>query len=207
MNKVLEALNFRHACKQFDPEKKIPKDKLDEIVECARLSPSSFGMEAWKFLILESDEIKQKIRPACWDQAQITDSSHVIVILSTPALVGKDSEHVKKMFARRGLDADAVNAYLQRYADFHKNEREPYMSEYAWCCKQCYIALANIMSAAAAENIDSCPIEGFDKNALEQTLELDPEKEQVSVVVALGYRAGAQTPRFRRDASEIINYR
>jgi len=207
MNTVLKVLNFRHACKKFDPEKKIPQEQLEEIMECARLSPTSFGIEAWKFLVIESDTLKQKIRPACWDQPQITDSSHVVIILSAPTLVNKDSEHVRQMFARRGLDEETTNAYVQRYGDFHANEVAPRMNEYAWCSKQCYIGLANIMTAAAAVNIDSCPIEGFDKNELEQALELATDKEQVSVVVALGYRASEQPARFRRAAAEIIEYR
>ncbi|MCG8428482.1 MAG: nitroreductase family protein, partial [Chromatiales bacterium] len=84
MNPVFEALQFRHACKKFDAEKKIPSDQLNSILECGRLSPSSFGMEPWRFLVIQNPELRKALRKACWDQAQITDSSDVVVILTTP---------------------------------------------------------------------------------------------------------------------------
>ncbi len=207
MNTVLEALKFRHACKKFDPDKKIPQPQFDEILECGRISPSSFGMEAWKFLVIKSDALRKKIKSACWDQPQITDASHVIVILATPALLSKDNPHIRKMFNRRGLDNEAVNAYIAKLEDHLENEVTPMMSNYAWCSKQCYIALTNMMSAAAAMKIDSCPIEGFYKNKLEKALDLDTAKEQVAVVLTLGYRILEQSEQHRRPASEVIEHR
>ncbi len=206
MNPIVEALKFRHACKKFNPTKKIPVQELDQILEAACLSPSSFGMEAWKFLVLESQTIREKLRPACWDQAQITDSSHVIVILARPAVVLPDTEYVKQSFLRRGLPKEATLAYIERYKWYMETEVNPIMSSYAWCAKQCYIALANIMTAAAAMNIDTCPMEGFEKQKVEQILNIDSNKYEVAVLVALGYRAGEQTPRKRHEQKTLIEY-
>ena len=207
MNAVLAALNFRHACKKFDPQKQIPPDQLREILECGRLSPSSFGMEPWRFLVVQDPALRARLRKVCWDQPQITDCSDLVVILTRPSVVVPDSEYVKGKFARRQLPADATEAYIARYRRHMQTEVEPRMSYYAWGSKQCYIALGNMMTAAAAAGIDSCPIEGFDKQPVEEVLELDTDEYQVAVIVALGYRAGEQTQRLRSEFDEIVEFR
>lgn len=207
MNPVLQALKFRHACKKFDPQRKIPEEELQTILECGHLSPSSFGMEPWKFLVIGDPNLKQRLRPACWDQPQIVDSSHVVIILTKPDLVRPDTRYIKHMFARRNLTPEMEQGYIARYKEHMETEVEPLMSYYAWGSKQCYIALANMMTAAAAAGIDSCPIEGFEKSAVEAVLEVDTSQFQVAVVFALGYRAGEQTPRLRLSFEDIVEYR
>jgi len=207
MNAVLDALKFRHACKQFDTERKIPQQELETILECGCLSPSSFGMEPWKFVVIEDEQLRSQLREFCWDQPQITQSSHVIVILAKPNVVKPDSDYVKDMFARRGLPDDARQAYIDRYRTHLQSEVEPVIGYYAWTSKQCYIALGNMMTAAAAAGIDSCPIEGFEKEEVEALLQLDTDELQVAVIFALGYRAGEQTPRLRLDPEEVVEYR
>lgn len=206
MNPVLQALQFRHACKKFDPQREIPADELRDILECARLSPSSFGMEPWKFLLVRNPQLRESLRSACWNQPQITDASAVVVILEKKDLTLPGSDYVQQQFARRQLDAAAEQAYLDRYALHYQAEIAPHMNNYAWDSKQCYIALANIMTAAAAAGIDSCPIEGFEKIAVEQTLQLDTAIYQAVVLVALGYRAGEQTTRLRLAFDEVVEF-
>jgi nitroreductase len=207
MNPVIDALKFRHACKKFDFQKKIPGPALDTILEAACLSPTSFGMEAWKFLVLASDEIRQKLRPACWDQPQVTDSSHVIVILTKPGLVDPSNEYVLKNFQRRKLPTDITKAYIEKYKLHMETEVFPRMSAYAWCAKQCYIGLANIMTTAASLGIDSCPLEGFEKDRVEAILEIDTKEFEVAVLVALGFRKEDQTPRRRHGMDEMVEFR
>jgi len=206
MNAVLEALNFRHACKKFNPEKKINKKDLDQILQCAVLSPNSFGMEAWKFLVVESDKVKKALRPVCWNQPQITDASHVVVILARPGIVNYENDYVKATFAGRNLPEDLTLAYIKKYENHMKTEVLPRMSYYAWCSKQCYIALANIMTAAASIKIDSCPMEGFEKEAVENVLKIDKDKYEVAVLVALGFRLGEQSVRRRHAFNELVEY-
>lgn len=207
MNPVFEALKFRHACKKFDPRKKIDQKDFNDILECALLSPTSFGMEAWKFIVVESDQAKKELRPACWDQPQITDSSHVIVILARPDIVDFKNDYVRQSFSRRNLPEDLTNAYIEKYKYHMETEVLPIMSYYAWCSKQCYIALANIMTAAASKKIDTCPIEGFEKKAVEKVLKLDTSKFEVAVVVALGFRAAEQPERRRFAKEDLVEYR
>lgn len=206
MNPILEALQFRYAAKAFDPEKTIPGETLDTILECARLSPTSFGMEAWKFLVVASKEVKEKLQPACWNQPKVTQASHIIVLLTTPDMIQPGSAYVSDKFHERGLPEEATKAYIERYKTYMDSEVFPRMSGYAWCAKQCYIALANIMTAAAAEAIDSCPMEGFEKDQVEKVLGINTAAYEVAVMVALGYRIDPQPPRHRKPFDTLFEF-
>ncbi|HRJ53402.1 MAG TPA: NAD(P)H-dependent oxidoreductase [Candidatus Thiothrix moscowensis] len=207
MQPFLQAMNFRHACKKFDPQQKIAEADFQQILEFGRLSPSSFGMEHWRFVVVQTPELREKLREQCWNQPQITDSSHVMVILAKSAAVEPGSTYVKQLFGRRGLPVEAEQAYLERYAAHNASEIAPYMNTFAWASKQCYIALANMMTGAASLGIDSCPIEGFSKAGVEEVLGVDTAQYGVAVVVAFGYRAGEQTSRLRQPLAELVEYR
>lgn len=207
MNKVLEALQFRHACKVFDPKKKLSDDILAEILDCGRLSPSSFGMEPWKFVVVQSDDLRKQLREACWGQPQITDGSAAVVILTNPERYKSGSEYVKDKFKRRGLPEEALKGYLDKYTSHQQTEIDPYMNLYAWASKQCYIALGNMLTAAAAQEVDSCPIEGFSKSGVEKVLDIADSPWQAVVVFTLGYRKDKQSPRLRDSFKQIIEYR
>ncbi len=206
MNKVLEALQFRHACKQFDPKHKIPDDTLCEILECGRLSPSAFGMEPWKILVVQDESIRSKLRKVCWDQTQITDSAATIVIITNPEELKPGSKYINEKLARKKLPDEALQGALNRYKTHMESEVEPVMSYYAWASKQCYIALANMMSAAASAGIDSCPIEGFCKNGVEEVLGLDNSPSEVVVICTFGFRKGEQSERLRMSFNDIVEY-
>jgi len=163
-------------------------------------------MEAWKFLVIESNKIREALRPVCWGQAQVTDSSHVVVILAKPSAIDPKAKYAKQNFSRRNLPEDATQAYIDKYKSHMESEVFPLMSPYAWCSKQCYIALANIMTAAASLGIDTCPIEGFEKKKVEAVLDLDTNVYEVAVLVTLGYRAQEQTPRLRHDKKNLVEY-
>ncbi len=207
MNPVIDALKFRHACKKFDPKKKISSGQLDTILEAACLSPTSFGMEAWKFLVLASHDIRQRLRPACWGQPQVTDASHLVVILAKPSLIDPSKQYVLDSFLRRELPEDLTKAYVEKYRSHMETEVFPRMNAYAWCSKQCYIGLANMMTTAASMGIDSCPMEGFEKDRVEAILDIDTKQFEVAVLMALGYRAGEQTPRRRHSIGQLVEFR
>ncbi len=207
MQPFMQAMSFRHACKKFDPQRKIDDADFQQILEFGRLSPSSFGMEHWRFVVVQTPELREKLREACWNQPQITESSHVVVILAKAAAVQPGSDYVKKLFGRRNLPQDAQEAYLARYADHSQTEVAPYMNTFAWASKQCYIALANMLTGAASLGIDSCPIEGFSKSGVEALLGIDMQQYGVAVIAAFGYRAGEQTPRLRQPLDELVEYR
>ncbi len=205
MSELLKALEFRHACKIFDESKKIQKDDLLSILEAARVSPSSFGMEGWKFLVISNDVLRQKMKPLCWNQPQITTASHLVVVLCAIDALKVSSGIPQKRLTRRGLNKELLDGYVAKYDSFIKALGDD-DGIFAWGSKQTYIAAANMMSQAAMLKIDSCPIEGFEKGKLESLLELDTKKYQISLIVALGYRLNKQTQQLRVTLDEIVEF-
>ncbi len=205
-NTFSKAMAFRHACKRFEKTQKIDETQLRFILEAGRMSPSSFGMEGWKFLVVSGDEMKTKLRPLCWDQPQITTCSHLIIILTAIENLRPDSGIPAKRFGRRELPPERIEAYNHIYAEFLKETFSSDEKTFCWGARQTYIALANMMTGAASIGIDSCPIEGFEKEKVEALLELDTSKWQVSVLCAFGYRAQEQPPHVRLDLDEVVMF-
>lgn len=205
-NAFSQAMDFRHACKVFDADKKIDDEQMQYILEAGRKSPSSFGMEAWKFLVITNEELKSKLRPLCWDQVQITSCSHLVVILAGIDSVKVQSGEVEKRFKRRQMPQESLDFYMDIYANHLKDVLNSDDNIYAWTAKQCYIALANMMTAAAYIGIDSCPIEGFEKEKVETVLGLDTSKYQVAALVPFGYRLNEQSEQLRLPLEDIVSY-
>lgn len=206
MSEFLKAMAFRHACKVFDTEKQIPSEQFESLLEVLRTSPSSFGMEPWRAIVVRNPNLRKALKSACWNQSQITDCSELVIFTTDNDTVRSDSPYVRKMFERRGLPAEAVDTYMGVY----KNYLEPIEADEVllenWTAKQCYIALANMMTYAATLEIDSCPIEGFDKEEVEAILDLE-YGHSVAVMCAFGYRVKAQSPQMRLDLKQIVEYR
>lgn len=205
-NEFMDAMNFRHACKVFDETRDIPEDAMEFILEAGRKSPSSFGMEAWKFLVITNDDVKAKLRPSCWDQAQITSCSHLVIVLAGIESVRVESGTPRKRFSRREMPQENLDFYMKLYAEHLEETLSSDDSIYSWTARQSYIAAANMMSAAAYIGIDSCPIEGFIKEEVETILELDTKKYQVAMVLPFGYRINPQPTQLRCDFNEVVEY-
>lgn len=206
MSEFLSAMAFRHACKQFDTEKQIPEQEFDSLLEVARTSPSSFGMEPWRMIVVRKPALRKALKSACWNQAQITDCSELVIFTTDNDTIRSGTVYVRKMFERRGLSAEAVDTYMGVY----KNYLEPIECDEVllenWTAKQCYIPLANMMTYAATLKIDSCPIEGFDKESVEAILDLEYGRS-VAVICAFGYRVNPQSEQKRLDLKQIVEYR
>lgn len=201
-----EAMDFRHACKVFDESKKISDEDIMFILDMGRKSPSSFGMEAWKFLVITNEELKAKLRPACWDQVQITSCSHLVVILAGIESVKPESGIPEKRFARRDMPQETLDFYLKLYADHLKETLSSDENIYAWTAKQSAFAAANMMNAAAVKGIDSCPIEGYDRNQVEEILNIDKKKFGLSMLIPFGYRINEQSPQLRVAFDEVVEF-
>ncbi|WP_409454864.1 NAD(P)H-dependent oxidoreductase [Malaciobacter marinus] len=199
-------MDFRHACKVFDDTKKIPEEDLNFILEVARKSPSSFGMEPWKFLVVQNQELKEKIRPTCWNQVQITSCSDLVIVLAKIEDVKVESGVPEKRFGRRPMPQEKKDFYINLYANHLKDTLSSDKNIYEWTSRQTYIAVGNMMTAAAAIGIDSCPIEGFEKDKLEQILELDTTKYQVAMVLPFGYRLNEQSDQLRLSFDEVVEF-
>ncbi|MFA6195465.1 MAG: NAD(P)H-dependent oxidoreductase [Sulfurimonas sp.] len=205
-NDFSKALDFRHACKIFDESKKISEKDIKFILEAGRKSPSSFGMEAWKFLVITNDVLKAKLRPFCWNQVQITSCSHLVVVLAGIESVKPEFGVVKERFSRRDMPQEKLDFYLDLYAKHLAKTLSCDENIYAWTSKQTYIASANMMSAAAMMGIDSCPIEGFEKEKVEEVLGLDIKKYQLSMLLPFGYRLNEQSTQLRLPFEEVVEF-
>ena len=202
----MEAMDFRHACKIFDETKKISDEDINYILEAGRKSPSSFGMEPWKFLVITNEDLKEKLKPFCWNQPQITTCSHLVVILSAIDAVKPQSGEVERKFKRREMPQDKLDFYLGLYSSHLEKTLSNDEKVYSWTAKQTYIAMGNMMTAAAIKGIDSCPIEGFEKEKVEEILNLDISKYQLSCIVPFGYRINEQSTQLREPLNNVVEF-
>ncbi|WP_456485815.1 NAD(P)H-dependent oxidoreductase [Hydrogenimonas sp.] len=205
-DKFLDIMQARHACKLFDDTKKIENETMETILQIGRLSPSSFGMEPWRFLVIREDSLKAALRPLCWDQPQITTCSHLVVIKAIVGPLAPGSTYREKMLSRRELPKEKIEAYLNIYDKFASNKMAT-EGLFCWSSRQCYIAAANMMTGAKAMGIDSCPIEGFEKEKIEALLQMDPAEEQLALVIPFGYCVRQAKEKIRLPLDEITEYR
>lgn len=208
---ILEVHNFRFACKEFDPNKKISQDDFKTILEVGRLSPSSVGLEPWKFLIIQNNDLREKMIPFCSGaKTQIKTASHFIIILARrPKSLTPDSDYANYIFNEVKKYpteiTEKIKSFIQNFQS-DLNDEEIFM----WSCKQTYIALANMLTAAAQMKIDSCPIEGFSVNKIEELLIsegiLNKQNFGVSCMAAFGYRNKPSDLKTRRELSEVTQW-
>jgi nitroreductase len=213
---ILEAFQFRHATKEFDPEKKISDEDFNYILEAGRLSPSSVGYEPWKFVVVQNKELREKLREVSWGaQGQLPTASHFVLVLARTVKDTKyDSDYVKnQMLNVKQISEDIFAKMLVRYKEFQEDDLNLFESDRAifdWACKQTYIALGNMMTAAALIGIDSCPIEGFDFEKVNSLLEeeglLEDGHLALSVMAAFGYRVREPRPKTRKPMKDIVQW-
>ena len=187
MSNFISDANWRYATKKFDATKKIPAADLATLKEAIRLSSSSYGLQPYKVLIIENPEIRAKLQPAAWGQTQIVDASHIIVFANTTNIGGTEIDtYFKDLTEIRGIPMEAV----QGYADFMKSKVTSLSleSRNIWTAKQTYIALSNLLNAAAELKIDVTPMEGFDATQFNEILGLDKLGLNAAVIAAVGYR-------------------
>lgn len=209
-------MNFRHACKVFDDSKKISNEDFQFILESARLSPSSFGFEPWHFLVVQDPTLREKLKEHTWGaQGTLPTASHFIVTLArTSETMHFDSDYIEQIMAQVHHIPDEGRVMRKGYykqfqeEDFNLAGNEKAMLD--WATKQCYIALANMMNAAAFIEIDSCPIEGFKEDPINELLatefNIDTSLFKVAYMVAFGYRKDPQREKTRQKLEDIITW-
>ena len=187
MHKIVEDLNWRYACKEFDSTKKISKEDLDAIKESLRLTPSSFGLQPWKFVMVENTELREQLVAASWNQAQVKDASHLIV-LCAPTEIDEAfvDAYIADIAKTRGQDISELEGFKKMLMMIPNKSIE---DKFSWAKNQIYIALGNLMTVCANMRIDSCPMEGFQPAKYDEILGLK-EKGLTSVLVCpIGYRS------------------
>jgi len=213
---IINAFHFRHSTKEFDPTKKISDDDFQFILETGRLSPSSFGTEPWRFVVVQNSVLREKIKNTSWGAyGKLPEASHFVIILARTRLDTEyNSAYLKDHFSNvANIPEEFLNKMLERIEDFQKNDFKLLDGDrplYDWACKQTYIALANMMTSAAQIGIDSCPIEGFNleemNNLLREEGILEDGHFSISVMVAFGYRVNEPRPKTRRPFDDIVKW-
>ena len=205
---LITRLNWRYATKAFDPSKKIATADWAALEEALVLTPSSYGMQPYKFLVITDPVVKEKLVPASWNQRQPADCSHYVVFAARTANAVADvDEYMARIAEVRGGTTDALGGFKKiLVADVVDGERGKAATE--WAARQAYIALGNFMTAAALTGIDTCPMEGFVPPQYDEILGLREMGLTAAVACAAGYRAAndkyAALPKVRFPTGKLI---
>lgn len=213
---IMSAFQFRHACKEFDAGRKIPEDDFRLILETGRLSPSSFGFEPWYFLVVQDAALREKLREFTWGgKKQIPTASHLLVCLvRTGHFMRYDSDYISGFLRDiQQLPEDMAQRKQQVYENFQRHEFDLLSSERAmndWAARQTYIAMGNMMTAAAMIGVDSCPLEGFDRPQIQRVLEQDFDVDGGQFVIgwmcAFGYRVNPPKVKTRQPMEAVVRW-
>ncbi len=213
---IIKAHTFRRAIKEFEPEQKITNEDFEFILEVGRRSPSSFGWEPWKFVVVQNKELREKLSEPAWGaQKQLASASHFVVLLARKGeemRAGSDYLKYKSQEIDK-LPAEVEEMKLGFFKNFMENEFDLTDDRkiFDWSCRQVYLPFANMMTAAAQIGIDSCPIEGFDRAKVEAILAnegiVDTNKLGVAAMVAFGYRKeDSPFPQSRFPMEEVVEW-
>jgi nitroreductase len=205
---IIQALKWRYATKKFDQSKTVDKKDLDTILKSGSLSPSSLGLEPWKFIVVKNKELCAKIREAGYDQPQITDASCLIIVTRRKDTENLSRELIFRTAAERGVDESELEELKQMVDNFISTKPSGPVRE-GWISAQTYIALGIMIETAALLGIDACPMEGFNSLEVDKILGLS-EKNLASVTLfAVGYRGQdqyADNPKTRRKFNEAVEF-
>ena len=187
MNTFLENQNWRYATKKFDAAKKITTEDLNTLKEAIRLSSSSYGLQPYKVIIVENPELRAKIQPSAWGQSQIVEASHLIIFANETNVNDTTIDsYLKNISETRNTPIEALTGY----GDFMKSKIStlPEDVKNIWTAKQTYLALGNLLNAAAELKIDATPMEGFVPAEVNEILGLEKLGLNAALIATLGYR-------------------
>ncbi|MGB2925214.1 MAG: NAD(P)H-dependent oxidoreductase [Limnothrix sp.] len=207
MEKIIDDLNWRYATKAFDTEKKVSKEDLETLLESLRLTPSSFGLQPWEFVVVEKQEVLDQLVPFSWDQQQVSQSSYTFVLCRKESM---NEEYVDRYIAdlceKRGMKVEDMGGFSKVIKDFLAQHSEEALNN--WMSNQVYIALGQLMTVAASLKIDACPMEGFDSDEYDKLLGLKEKGLRSVVVCPIGYRSSddkyATLTKIRWELDDVI---
>ncbi len=203
---LTNSLRWRIATKKFDPAKKIPADRWAALEEALVLSPSSYGLQGWKFFVVDDAALRAKLKPVSWEQTQITDADKLVVFAVKKDFGTADVERfVERISEVRRLPKEALEGYKKMML---ASASLPPEKVAAWLIRQVYIALGVFVTSAAALGLDACPMEGFDKDKYDEILGLPAKGYNAVVVATAGYRAAddayAAQAKVRFPKAEVV---
>lgn len=208
---LLQQLNWRYATKKFDPAKKISAADWATIEKALVLTPSSYGLQPWKFIVVTDPALKAKLRPASWNQSQVEDCSHLVVFTAKADITEADVDRfVARIAEVRGVSTESLAGYKgYMVGDLVKGPRHAVIQE--WAARQTYIAMGNLLTSAALLGVDACPFEGIEPAKYDEILGLQGTGYTTISACPLGYRADddkyAATPKVRFEAKDVVEHR
>jgi len=205
------ALEWRYATKVFDATKKIPTATWATLERALVLSPSSFGLQPYKFLVITDATLRARLMPATWGQKQVVECSHYVVFTARTSLA---AEHIDAFINRiaevRGITAESLKAYREMMNGSLITGGTLSKMIPEWAARQAYIAIGNLMTSAALLGVDACPIEGFEPDKYDDILQLRSSGLASVVCCALGYRATtdkyATLPKVRFPEAQLVQH-
>lgn len=206
---IIKSLNWRYATKQFDSTKKLSDDQLNLILKTAQLTPSSYGLEPWKFVVVTNPAIREQLLNFSWNQKQVVDASHLLVLC---ARTDVNIEYVDRYQSHMEQMGGKPAGSLQKLGDMVRGSVRAQTSEEVinWNAKQVYIALGNIMTVCALNQIDTCPMEGFDVAEYDRILGLESLNLTAIVTLPIGFRSSsdesAYRPKQRKPIEELVEF-
>lgn len=206
-DQLLAALNWRYATKKFDPARKIDPALWSALEDALVLSPSSYGLQPWKFIVVNDPAVRTQLLPASWGQRQIVDASHLVVFAVKADVGPADAEKLIALTSEiRGLPLESLAMYKgMMVGSLTKATPEAVR---IWMTNQVFIALGQFLTACAMVDVDACPMEGFDPTQFDEILGLSARGYHACVVATVGYRAGdcpyAKLKKVRYEKSELV---
>jgi|KBSSwiStaDraftv2_1062776.scaffolds.fasta_scaffold45081_2 nitroreductase len=208
---LLDRLRWRYAVKKFDPSRKIPAAMWDALEDVLRLSPSSYGLQPWRFVVVQDKALRESLRAASWNQPQITEASHLVVFAGRRGMDVADVERfVDSIVQQRGVTRQAIDGYAKTMTGF-VSAPPPHVHLDTWASRQTYIALGFFLEACALLGVDACPMEGIDPAKYDEILGLKAKGYGALCVATAGYRSAedayAQAKKVRYPAEHVIERR
>lgn len=209
-DQLLDQLRWRYATKKFDATRKIPAATWQALEESLRLAPSSFGLQPWKFLVVENPDLRKQLMAVSWNQAQVVDASHLVVFAVKKGVGAADANKLADaIIAQRGLKPEQVEPYRKMMLGFLNNLPAGFDVD-DWSSRQVYIAIGQFMASAAALGIDTCPMEGLDPAAYDRILGLEAKGLHTLCAMPAGYRhtddAYAKLAKVRYAHDDVIEH-
>lgn len=201
-------LNWRYACKKFDPTKKIREADWNVLLESLRLSASSYGLQPWKFIVVQNPEIRQQLLPASYNQSPTVDASHFVVLTYKEKL---DEEHIEKFIQQnakvRGMDPTALDGFKRMMIkDLILGPRSETINW--WAQRQTYIAMGSMLTTAALMEVDTLPMEGINQAEFDKILKLEGTGYKTIAAIACGYRSTEDKYQFNKkvrfDMADVV---
>ncbi len=186
---LLQQLNWRYATKQFDAQRKISPEDWSTLEEALVLTPSSFGLQPWKFVVVADQQTREQLVGASWGQRQVADASHLVVLAAKQDLNERDvNAYIQRIAEVRGVASSSLDGMRELMVGSLIQGMDV-KARTAWASRQVYIALGNLLNSAALLGIDACPMEGIEPQKYNEILGLTARGLSAVVVCALGYRA------------------